>query len=272
MVATPIGNLRDLSLRAIDTLKSVHVIAAEDTRNTAHLLAHHAIPTPQMALHEHNERQATEKILSLLANGKSIALVSDAGTPAISDPGALLVRSVREAGFCVQPIPGPNAAIAALSACGSDTPRFLFYGFLPSKSAARKQALLELGALPYDLVFYESPHRIQECTRDMAETLGTRRKITFARELTKLFESIHTCPLADAAAWLEQDANHRRGEFVLIVEANKERQDVQAADMERIMRILTNELPLKQAAKLGAEILGVRKGELYELGLSQKHK
>jgi 16S rRNA (cytidine1402-2'-O)-methyltransferase len=272
VVATPIGNLRDITLRAIETLKSVNIVAAEDTRNTNHLLAHYAIATPQMALHEHNERQATEKILALLADGKSVALVSDAGTPAISDPGAILVRCVREAGFRVEPIPGPNAAIAALSASGSDTPHFLFYGFLPSKASARKQALKGLSSLPYDLVFYESPHRIQECVRDIAEIMGIHRKITFARELTKLFESIHSCALAEAQGWLEQDANHRKGEFVLVVEGCQEQQDVREADKERIMKILASELPLKQAAKLGAEILGVKKGELYDLGLRQKSK
>lgn len=272
MVATPIGNLRDITLRAIDTLKSVDIVAAEDTRNTSHLLGHYGISTQQMALHEHNERQAVEKVLSLLSKGKSVALVSDAGTPAISDPGALLVRSVRDAGFRVEPIPGPNAAIAAMSASGSDTSHFLFYGFLPSKASARKQALKALSRLPHDLVFYESPHRILECARDMAEILGPARSITFARELTKIFESIHTCTLADAQAWLEQNANHRKGEFVLIVEGCKEIQDVQEAEMERIMKILAEELPLKQAAKLGAEILGVKKGELYELGLRHKPK
>ncbi|MDE2118727.1 MAG: 16S rRNA (cytidine(1402)-2'-O)-methyltransferase, partial [Betaproteobacteria bacterium] len=216
VVATPIGNLRDISLRALDVLMSADVVAAEDTRTTAPMLTHYGIAANRLlALHRHNERGAAEKVIALLAQGQSVALVSDAGTPAVSDPGALLVEAVREAGYRVIPIPGANAALAALSAAGLPAPHFLFYGFLPNKSAARCHALQDLVALPCTLVFYEAPHRILECVADLQAVFGGERQIVLAREITKLFESIHRCTLAEAMDWLNSDPNNQRGEFVL---------------------------------------------------------
>lgn len=271
MVATPIGNLQDITLRALETLKSADVIAAEDTRHTAQLLNHFGIKTRLMAVHEHNERAAGEKILALLSEGMSVALVSDAGTPAVSDPGAVTVDIVRTAGYRVTPIPGASAAITALSAAGSLSPHFLFYGFLPAKASQRRQALESLRDHPYSLIFYEAPHRIVESTADIADVFGPERQITFARELTKTFETIHRCPLGEAQAWLEADSNNQRGEFVVIVEAMLSVEE-QAIDpqAQRTLECLLAELPLKQAVKLAAEITGAKKNALYELALTLK--
>lgn len=270
VVATPIGNLRDITLRALDVLAGADAIAAEDTRNTAHLLTHHGISGKRLlALHQHNERGAADKVLALLAQGQTVALVSDAGTPAVSDPGALLVEAVLAAGFRVVPIPGANAAVAALSAAGLVAPHFLFYGFLPPKSAARTRALQDIAALPYTLVFYEAPHRILESVADMRATLGEEREIVLAREVTKLFESIHRCSLAKATEWLQGDANRQRGEFVLLVSGTAPRQglDVEAG---RILAVLMQELPLKQAVHLAAQIGGAGRNELYQHALQIK--
>lgn len=247
-------------------------IAAEDTRNTTHLLTHHDISGKRLlALHQHNERGAADKVLALLAQGQIVALVSDAGTPAVSDPGALLVEAVLAAGFRVVPIPGANAAVAALSAAGLAAPHFLFYGFLPPKSAARLRALQELAALPYTLVFYEAPHRILESVADMCAALGEEREIVLAREVTKLFESIHRCPLAKATEWLQGDANRQRGEFVLLVSGAAPRQGLDA-EAERILAVLMQELPLKQAVQLAAQISGVGRNELYQRALQSKEQ
>jgi 16S rRNA (cytidine1402-2'-O)-methyltransferase len=201
--------------------------------------------------------------------GKTIALVSDAGTPGISDPGALLVARARQAGVAVCPIPGANAAIAALSAAGLSAPHFLFYGFLPVKAAARRSALAALRGLPHALVFYEAPHRVAECVADLAETLGGEREIVIARELTKLFETIHSCSLGEAEIWLAADSNRQRGEFVLIVSgAPDQKQEGLPAEAERVLRLLLAELPLKQAAALAAAITGARKNELYDRALA----
>ncbi len=271
VVATPIGNLRDLSLRALDVLSSADVIAAEDTRNSGHLLTHHGITAKRlMVLHQHNERGAAEKIIALLAQGQSVALVTDAGTPAVSDPGALLVAEVRAAGFRVIPIPGANAALAALSASGLPAPHFLFYGFLPNKSAARCRALQDLIALPYTLVFYEAPHRIVECVADLHSVYGGDRQIVFAREITKLFESIHRCTLAKAMDWLNADANNQRGEFVLLVSGAVAREEGLDAEAERVLSLLLKELPLKQAVQLAVQITGVGRNELYQRALEIK--
>ena len=270
VVATPIGNLRDLSLRALDVLMSADVIAAEDTRNTAHLLTHYSIAASRlMALHQHNERGAAEKVIALLAQGQSVALTSDAGTPAVSDPGALLVEAVRAAGHRVIPIPGANAALAALSAAGVPEPHFLFYGFLPNKSAARCRALQDLAALPYTLVFYEAPHRILECVADLQAVFDGERQIVLAREITKLFESIHRCTLAEAMDWLHADANNQRGEFVLLVSGAAEKEGLDA-EGERILALLLKELPLKQAVQLAVQITGMGKNELYQRALEIK--
>jgi 16S rRNA (cytidine1402-2'-O)-methyltransferase len=265
VVATPIGNLADITLRALDVLKRADVIAAEDTRVALRLLKHHGISTRLIPLHEHNERTAAHKLLELLAQGKSIALISDAGTPAISDPGALAVAAVRHAGYAVVPVPGPNAAICALSAAGLASPHFLFYGFLPQQPAARKGALAVLKLLPYLLVFYEAPHRVTASIVDMLAVLGDRN-IMIARELTKVFETLHSCRLGEAAAWFAQDANQLKGEFVLLVEGAP--MAAPTGDSARhALEILLRELPLKQAVKLAVEITGVRKNAVYELAL-----
>ena len=271
VVATPIGNLRDISLRALDVLMSAEAIAAEDTRNTAHLLTHYGISAQRlMAVHQHNERGAAEKVIALLAQGQSVALVSDAGTPAVSDPGALLVEAVRAAGYRVIPIPGANAALAALSAAGLPAPHFLFYGFLPNKSAARCRELQELSTHPGTLVFYEAPHRILECVADLQNVLGGNRQIVLAREITKLFESIHRCTLGEAMDWLHADANNQRGEFVLLVSGAAEKQEGLDDEAERILTLLLKDLPLKQAVQLAVQITGLGRNELYQRALQIK--
>lgn len=271
VVATPIGNLQDITLRALEILKSAHIVAAEDTRNTSHLLGHFGISARLMALHEHNEQLAAPKVIAALQAGKTVALVSDAGTPGVSDPGSLLVRTVRAAGLPVVPLPGPSAVVCALSAAGLDAPHFLFYGFLPSRPASRRKALAALQALPYTLAFYEAPHRIVETVDDLLAVLGGAREIVLARELTKVFESIHGCKLADAPAWLAGDPNRQRGEFVLLVAGAPpaEKEEI-GAEAQRILSLLVAELPLKQAVKLAAEISGEKKNALYDLALQLK--
>lgn len=271
VVATPIGNLRDISLRALDVLASANTVAAEDTRNTAHLLTHYSIAAQRLlALHQHNERGAAEKVIALLTQGQSVALVTDAGTPAVSDPGALLVQAVREAGYRVIPVPGANAAVAALSAAGLPAPHFLFYGFLPNKSAARCRELQALIALPYTLVFYEAPHRILECVADLQNVFGGERQMVFAREITKLFESIHACRLGEALDWLHADANNQRGEFVLLVSGAAAQPEGLDSETERTLTVLLQELPLKQAVQLAVQITGASKNELYQRALELK--
>lgn len=271
VVATPIGNLGDITLRALEVLGAVAVVAAEDTRNTRHLLQHHGIADARLlALHQHNERAGAEKIIALLQQGQSVALVTDAGTPAVSDPGALLVETVRAAGFRVIPIPGASAAIAALSASGLVNPHFLFYGFLPNKAAARRSALHTLADLPCTLVFYEAPHRILECVADLHAVFGDTREIVFARELTKLFESIHRCTLGEALAWLNSDPNNQRGEFVLLVSGAAPRSDDLDAQAERVLTALLAELPLKQAVALAVQITGRNRNVLYQRALALK--
>ena len=251
-------------------LAAVDVVAAEDTRNTAHLLTHHGISANRlMAAHQHNERGAAEKIIALLRAGQSVAFVSDAGTPAVSDPGALLVQAVQAAGLRVIPIPGANAAVTALSAAGLAAPHFLFYGFLPNKSAARRSALQTLCGHPYTLVFYEAPHRIVECVADLCATLGADRQIVLAREITKLFETIHTCLLRDAEAWLLADSNRQRGEFVVLV-SGASLQTGLSAETLNTLSLLLEELPLKQAAQLAAKITGNNRSDLYQQALQMK--
>ena len=271
VVATPIGNLGDITLRALEILKGVDAIAAEDTRHTAGLLSHFGISKKLIAVHEHNEHQSAEKLLAQLNAGDNIALVTDAGTPGISDPGAVVVDFVRKAGIKVVPIPGASAVIAALSASGIAQNGFLFYGFLPASGAARRKALEALKAQTVTLVFYEAPHRIVESLNDMANVLGAERRVTFAREITKTFETIYSCNLGDAKAWLEADTNQQRGEFVLLVEAA----EIKAAEefseeTVRILKLLMVDLPLKQAVKLAAEISNEKKNDLYEFALQLK--
>lgn len=267
VVATPIGNLDDITLRALQVLAAADVIAAEDTRHTRHLLQHHGMTDARLlALHQHNERGGAERIIELLQGGSSVALVSDAGTPTVSDPGAVLVRQVRAAGCRVIPIPGPSAALAALSASGLTDPHFLFYGFLPNRSAARRAVLQSLADFSHTLVFYEAPHRILDCCDDLLAVFGPEREIVFARELTKLFEQIHGCSLGDARAWLEQNANHRRGEFVLLVAGAPMRTALSAA-AEHTLTALLAELPLNQAVRLASEISGGNRNVLYRRAL-----
>jgi len=262
------GNLRDISLRALDILTSANTIAAEDTRNTAHLLTHYGITARRlMAVHQHNERGAAEKIIILLSQGEAVALVTDAGTPAVSDPGAVLVDEVREAGYRVIPIPGANAAVAAISAAGLCSPQFLFYGFLPNKSSARCRELQELSSLPFTLVFYEAPHRILECVTDLISVFEWDRQIVFAREMTKLFENIHRCPLNQALDWLNSDTNNLRGEFVLLVSGATKKVDGMDSETERVLKLLLKELPLKQAVQLAVQITGLGRNELYQRAL-----
>ena len=271
VVATPIGNLSDITLRALEVLKSVDAIAAEDTRHTSGLLSHFGIAKKLIAVHEHNEHQSAEKLLALLLAGQNIALVTDAGTPAVSDPGAIVVDLVRKAGIKVVPIPGASAVIAALSASGISQNGFLFYGFLPASGSARRKALEILKAQAVTLVFYEAPHRIIESIVDMAAVLGADRRITIAREITKTFETIYSCELSKAEAWLQADANQQRGEFVLLVEAAaiKDAEEI-PEDTVRILKLLLADLPLKQAVQLTTEITGEKKNVLYELALSLK--
>jgi 16S rRNA (cytidine1402-2'-O)-methyltransferase len=270
VVATPIGNLKDVTLRALEILKEVDVVAAEDTRVTSRLLNHYGIASKKLiALHEHNEQRTAPRIVAELAAGSSVALASDAGTPGFSDPGARLVQAVRDAGFPVVPIPGPNAAAAALSASGLTGVPFLFYGFLPSKGAERRKEIEALAALPYTLVFYEAPHRIVEAVTDLTALRGARRMV-IAREMTKLFETIHSCDLHEAAAWLAGNPDRVKGEFVLIVEGAPGDDDATAAEAKRTLEVLLEELPVKQAAALAARITGARKNELYALALEIK--
>ena len=271
VVATPIGNLADLGQRALETLGSVDAVAAEDTRVTRRLLTHYGIAKRLIAVHEHNEKRAVGSILALLRDGRSVALTCDAGTPAISDPGALLVAAVRAAGFPVTPVPGPNAAIAALSVSGFTALHHLFYGFLPERAAARRRTLAGLAQLPYTLVFHEAPHRVEECVSDLRAVLGEKRRIVLARELTKLFESVHACTLAEAADWLAADPVRRKGEFVLIVEGAAGAPAANDSG-QRALEVLLGELPLRQAVNLAARITGGKKKELYRAALAMKKR
>jgi 16S rRNA (cytidine1402-2'-O)-methyltransferase len=268
VVATPIGNLRDITLRALDVLGQVDVIAAEDTRVTGVLLAHHGIRAKLLSVNEHNERKRAEEIIRMLDAGKRVALVTDAGTPAISDPGATLVQAVRAAGITVVPVPGPSAAVTALSAAGLELTPWLFFGFLPATAAARRSALEPLAGLPYALVFYEAPHRIRATLSALETVLGDGRDIVIARELTKRFESIHRCTLGEAIAWIEADPDRQRGEFVLIVGAR----GAPAAEPEdahdETLALLLAELPLARAVKLAVALTHAPKNRLYERALA----
>jgi len=271
VVATPIGNLSDISLRALDILTKVDVVAAEHIQNSRHLLASHSITAKLISLHQHNETAVTDKILALLDSGKCVALVTDAGTPGISDPGAILVKRVREQGYQVIPIPGANAAICAMSAAGIMNPHFLFYGFLPTKSGLRKRELTALKSQNCTLIFYEAPHRILDCVTDMMAIFGTQRQLTVARELTKLFETIHVGTLGDTLAWLQADTNQQKGEFVLLLSGAEILDKSEVSEQARhTLKCLLADLPLKQAVKLATEITGENKNTLYQLALDLK--
>jgi 16S rRNA (cytidine1402-2'-O)-methyltransferase len=269
VVATPIGNLADITLRALEVLRAADLVACEDTRHARRLLDHHGIRAPTLSLHEHNEAAAAHKLIAALAAGKRVALVSDAGTPGISDPGSRACVAVRAAGYRVVPLPGPSAAITALSAAGLADAHFLFVGFLPAKPTARRKEIEALRPIEAALVFYEAPHRIEETIADLAALLEPERQLVIARELTKLFEQIAVMPLAEGPAWLAADDNHRRGEFVVAVSGPPAREGIDA-ETERVLKALLAELPVKQAAKLAAEITGAAKNALYERALELK--
>ncbi len=271
VVSTPIGNLDDISLRAIDVLRQVERIAAEDTRHSRRLLQHHGIDTPMLALHEHNERQAMHGILDMLREGRSLALISDAGTPLISDPGFPLIRACREQGIPVSPVPGPSALIAALSVSGLPVDAFCFHGFLPRTSAARKRKLAELQVVASTQVFYESSHRILYALQDMLEVLGGEREVCVARELTKQYEEVMQGKLQEVVASVAADTMRQRGEFVIVVAANTARAEGGLSmESRRILGLLLQELPVKQAAALTAKITGEKKNRLYQFALGKR--
>lgn len=275
MVGTPIGNLHDISLRALEILSTVDYIAAEHVQSAQKLLAAHTLHsahTQIIALHQHNESHATNKIIELLVSGKAVALISDAGTPTISDPGALLIQQVHTQKLPVIPIPGANAALCALSASGLIAPHFFFYGFLPTKSGERQRKLANLKMLyACILVFYEAPHRVLECVADMITVFGPMREITFARELTKIFETIYTCTLEEALAWLQADKNRLKGEFVLLLApAEKPEQEDISPQAAHTLAILQGVLPLKQVVQLAADITGESRKKLYARALLDK--
>ena len=272
IVATTIGNLGDISQRAIDILSQVDVIACEDTRHTQRLLTAFAIKNKTLSLHDHNERQRQDQIALMLQDGKSIALVSDAGTPLISDPGFHLVRHCRQLGLSVSPIPGACAAIAALSSAGLPTDRFTFEGFLPSKSGARQAKLNDLSEEPRTMVFYDAPRRAIDTISDIVKTLGGQRYVVIARELTKTFETIHSDSAENLLTWLSQDSNQLKGEMVLIIEGHKSLIDDIPSQVAATLKLLIDELPPKKACAIAAQIYGVKKNTLYELALSLKNE
>ena len=268
VVATPLGNLSDLSARAVDTLSRVACIGAEDTRTSSTLLAAHGIKASLFAAHDHNEDGAAARVLALLAEGKSVALISDAGTPAISDPGARIVRAVLEAGRRVIPIPGPSAVVCALSAAGFEG-GFRFHGFLPAKSGARRARLRELRYAPETQVLYEAPHRIVELAEDLAAELEGTRKVVIGRELTKRFETVHATEVALLPEWLAGDSNRQRGEFVVVLEGSGTSAN-NDAENDRVLALLLTELPVRSAARLAAAITGASRNALYQRALALK--
>ena len=263
VVATPIGNLADLSPRAQEVLRSVAAICAEDTRHTGQLLSHFGISRPLVALHDHNEEAMAERVVARLLGGESMAVVSDAGTPLVSDPGFRLVRAARAAGVKVSPVPGACAAIAALSVAGLPSDRFVFEGFLPAKAAARRERLQRLAGETGTLVFYESSHRIAESLADMAAAFGDERPAVVARELTKLFETVLDGTLAQLRAAVEADDNQRKGEFVVMVQGAADDEEAQLAHGRRVYAKLSEHLPPSTAAKLAAELTGAPRKALY---------
>ncbi len=270
VVATPIGNSADISLRALHVLALVDAVACEDTRNTAQLMTRYGLHKTLIAAHQHNEHAVAEKIIARLQAGERIALVSDAGTPAVSDPGAIIVQAVQAAGYPICPLPGASAAITALSASGLVNDQFRFIGFLPSKAGQREAKLNALQSEESSLIFYEAPHRIVETTEALIKVFGSERRIVFARELSKLFEEIHACTLGAALAWIKADAHREKGEFVLILEGAKPASGDDELENKRVLNILLKELPVKQAAALAAQITGSKKNALYSLALRLK--
>lgn len=272
IVATPIGNLADLSSRAIDTLQSVDMVAAEDTRHSKPLLQHFGIHTPLLSLHEHNEQQRSELLLQRLQAGESIALISDAGTPLISDPGYRLVSLVKRHDIPVVPVPGSCALIAALSVSGIASDKFSFEGFLSPKQGARRQHLETLKNSEHSLIFYESPRRLLDTLKESIEIFGPERRACLARELTKVHETITTRPLAELAQWVESDSNQQRGECVLLIEGAPEAVSADEQELSRVLSLLLDDLPVKKAAAIAAAITGGKKNEAYQLALKLQQK
>jgi 16S rRNA (cytidine1402-2'-O)-methyltransferase len=269
VVSTPIGNLGDISIRALSVLEMVDAVACEDTRTTGQLMKRYGLSKPMIATHQHNEAEAAQKIIERLQRGERVALVSDAGTPAISDPGTRVVDAVLSASLSVIPIAGPSAVTAAISTSGLSGEGFQFCGFLPSKDAQRDSALQALSNSPAVLVFYEAPHRVLDTVGAMRQMFGEQRRIVIARELSKLFEQIHRCTLSEASAWLAADSNRQRGEFVLLIEGAKRSNSESDSLLEarRLLTILLEECPVSQAAALAAKITGAKKNTLYTMAL-----
>ena len=272
IVATPIGNLDDMTFRAVEVLRGVDVIAAEDTRHSKLLLNHYGIQTPCIAYHEHSERQATPKLMDRLQSGQAVALISDAGTPLVSDPGYHLVATAHAHGIRIIPIPGASAAIGALSVSGLPTDRFVFEGYLPAKATARRRRLADMAGEARTMVFFEAPHRILASVRDMALTFSDDRPATYARELTKTFETIHRGSLGDLAARIEADDDQQRGEFVVMVQGLPEAQHHEASEAgERMLAVLLRHVPLKSAVSIAAELSGEKKNLLYQKAVQLAH-
>lgn len=267
VVATPIGNLDDMTFRAVQVLKSVKLIAAEDTRQSLPLLKHYQIDTPLTACHDHNESQKTQQLIDKLLAGDDIALISDAGTPLISDPGFKLVRSAQQQGIRVIPIAGACAAIAGLSAVGLPSDKFSFQGFLPAKSSQRQKQLMELKQETQTLIFYEAPHRIVDCLSDMVEIFGQQRLAGFAREITKTFETIKQLPLGELLAFVKNDSNQQKGEIVLIIDGAEAQPEVENAELDKLLQRLLQDVSVKVASQLASDILGVKKKIAYQRAL-----
>lgn len=267
VVATPIGHLDDMTFRAIDILKSVSIVAAEDTRQSAQLFKHYNISTPLTACHDHNESNKIEQLVQKLLAGENIALISDAGTPLISDPGFKLVRAAQENGIRIVPVPGACAAIAALSAVGLPSDRFSFEGFLPSKASQRITQLEKLKNETQTLIFYEAPHRILECVKKMAEVFGENRPVGFAREITKTFETIKKMTLKDLVSFIENDHNQEKGEIVLVVGGAPEKTDLEQEKLDELLKRLLQDLSVKAASQLAADLTGIKKKVAYQRAL-----
>jgi len=267
IIATPIGNRADMGERAISVLKQVDLIAAEDTRHSKILLQHYNISTAMQAYHEHNEEQATPKLIQRILAGENIALISDAGTPLLSDPGYRLVKAAHESSIKVSPVPGACAAIAALSVSGLATDRFLFAGFAPHKQGARQNFYREFEHQSATLVFYESSHRIVASVKDMLQVFGADRSIVLAREITKLFETVRSTTLGALPDWLEADSNQQKGEFVMVLQGADEQLSPQSAELEQVLKVLLAELPVKQASQMAAKITGLKKNAVYKFAL-----
>lgn len=271
IVATPIGNLGDLSQRAAEVLRQADLIAAEDTRHSQRLFKSFDIDTPLVTYHDHCDERGLERIDACLDSGGVVALISDAGTPLISDPGYRLVRHVQDRGFPVSPVPGACAAIAALSASGLPTDRFLFEGFLPAKEAARSKRLAELSTSPVTIVFYEAPHRVRAALRAMVGVFGGEREAVLAREVTKLYETIRRGPLSALEQFVSVDSNQQKGEIVLLVAGVARGEQTLDADTQALLKRLAEELPAKRAAAVVADLTGLRKKQLYDHLLAKKH-